>query len=140
MDFNSLRGNISFNRDGLDNFNKFMGNLKECSLCEEDYYGSNVIKFYLLRSEDEPNELFDNREFAEHFLDACSVKDNYVRCDKCNHWELVNQETYDNFQNNDTHFYCIECKFQPTISPTNLTSKKKAKSKGGLKKKVVLLK
>ena len=171
LDFISPRENISFNRDGLDsldNFNKFMGNLKECSLCEKklEYYDSNVIKYYLMRSKDEPNELseleyydsnvielylmrsndepknelFDDKEFAEYFLGMCSVKDKdfYVCCDKCDGWELVDQETHDSLKNDDTPFYCIKCaiKVPPTISPTNITSKKKAaKSHNRLKKK-----
>ena len=129
----------SFNKDGLNDFNKFMKGLKECSLCELDYYGPKFIEFYLMRSNDEPeNELFDGKKFAEYFLEMCSVKDFYVCCDKCDGWELVDQETHDNFKNDDATFNCIKCavKVPPTISPTNIASKKKAaKSHNRLKKK-----
>ena len=113
-------------------------------MCELDYYGygPEFIEFYLMRSEDAlKNELFDDKEFAEYFLGMCSVKDEnfYVCCDKCDGWELVDQETHDNFKNDDATFNCIKCavKVPPTISPTNIASKKKpAKSHNRLKKKL----
>ena len=123
-------GNATFTRNGLMNFNNLLANLKECGHCEEyDTYPSNIIEYYLREKGEPDNEKFDNEEFAEYFLEKCSVtdKDFYVCCDKCDGWEPVDQETHDNFQNNNTHFNCIKCtiKVPPTISPTNITSKKK---------------
>ena len=109
--------------------------------CDENFgYTANFIEYYLTEKGEPINETFDKMEFAEYFLGMCSVKDKdfYVCCDKCDGWELVDQETHDNFKNDDAPFNCIKCaiKVPPTISPTNIASKKKAaKSHNRLKKK-----